>query len=216
MPDILALLPDSFSPALVVVGALLAFAESAFGLGVIVPGELGVLVLGATASTPVQVALALTVVTVAASAADHIGYLIGRRYGQSLRGSRVVRRLGTEHWDRAAQLLRRRGPVALVVSRLLPLVRTVVPAAAGAARMRYRRFLTGSVLGSALWGVLWLGAGALAGQALPHVADRLGDAGWLVLAGIVLVSGLLVIRRRARRRRLPAPSVPRERELELV
>ncbi|HLV04116.1 DedA family protein [uncultured Georgenia sp.] len=215
MPDILALLPDTFSPVLVAVGALLAFAESAFGLGVLVPGELGVLVLGATASTPVQVVLALTVVTLAASAADHVGYLIGRRYGRSLRDSRVVRRVGTDSWDRAAELLRRRGPLALVVSRLLPLVRTVVPAAAGAARMRYRRFVAGSVVGSALWACLWLGGGALAGQALPRVADRMGSAGWIVLAGIVLVCGLLVLRRRARQRRRAA-AAPQEWELELV
>lgn len=73
----------------------------------------------------------------AASAADHVGYVIGRRYGTRLRDTRPVRRLGTEHWDRAGRMLRRRGPTALVISRLLPLVRTLMPAAAGPARMRW-------------------------------------------------------------------------------
>lgn len=200
MSDLITALPDTFSPALLALGAVLAFAESALGLGVVVPGELAVLVLGAAAGTPVQMLLALTVVTVAASAADHVGYILGRRYGQSLRGTRVVRRVGTEHWDRATVLLRRRGPAALVVSRLLPLVRTLVPAAAGAARMRYSRFLTGSLLGTTLWAALWIGAGALAGQALPRVAATLGRAGWLVLAGIVLAAGMVALRRRRARR----------------
>src|SRR5690625_8044957 len=80
MLDLITALPETFTPALLVLSALFAFAESAFGLGVVVPGELAVLVLGAAASTPVQVLLALTVITLAASAADHVGYLLGRRY----------------------------------------------------------------------------------------------------------------------------------------
>ncbi|PYF99005.1 membrane protein DedA, SNARE-associated domain [Georgenia satyanarayanai] len=224
MVDLITALPEAFSPALLAVSALLALAESALGLGVLVPGELGVLVLGAAARTPVQVTLALVVVTLAASAADHIGYVVGRRYGTQLRGSRVVRRIGAAHWDDAAQLARRRGATALVVSRLLPLVRTLMPAAAGAARMRYARFLAGSVAGSLLWAALWLGAGGLAGQALPAVATSLGRLGWVVLAVIVLASGLLVLRRRARTRAAavtvpepcPTEPVPTGRVLEGV
>lgn len=200
MPDLITALPDVFSPALLALGAVLAFAESALGLGVVVPGELGVLVLGAAASTTVQMLLALTVVTLAASAADHVGYVVGRRYGARLRHTRVVRRLGTEHWDGAAETLRRRGPAALVASRLLPLVRTLVPAAAGAARMRYHRFLAGSLLGTLLWAAMWLAAGALAGQALPVVASSLGRLGWVVLAVLVLGAGVVVLWRRSRRR----------------
>ncbi len=205
MPDLLTALPDSFSPALLAVAGLLAFFESAFGLGLLVPGELGVLVLGAAASTPVQVLLALTVVTLAASAADHVGYVIGRRHGRRLRESRVVGRIGTHHWDHAAHLLRRRGPAALVLSRLLPFVRTLVPAAAGAARMRYPRFLAGSALGTLLWAVMWLSAGTLAGHALPRMAESLGRLSWVLLAGVVLAAGLIVLWRRSRR---VAPAEP--------
>ncbi len=206
MPDLITVLPEAFTPALLLLGAVLAFAESALGLGVLVPGELGALVLGAAAHTPVQVLLALAVLTLAASAADHVGYILGRRYGRALRGTRTVRRLGTEHWDRAAQLLRRRGPFALVISRLLPLVRTVMPAAAGAVRMRYPRFVAGSLVGSALWAGLWLGAGHLAGQALPRMADSLGRLTWVALAVVLVVLGLLVLRRRSTRRSgTPAP-----------
>lgn len=204
MPDLINALPETFSPMLLALGALLAFAESALGLGALVPGELGVLILGASARTPVQALLALVVVTLAASLGDHVGYVVGWRYGSRLRTTRVVRRLGTEHWDRAAVLVRRRGATALVVSRLLPLVRTLMPAAAGAARTRYSRFLAGSFTGSLLWAALWLGAGGLAGQALPTVASTLGRLGWVVLAAIVLTAGLLTLRHRAR----PRAAVP--------
>ncbi|WP_324653381.1 DedA family protein [Georgenia sp. H159] len=225
MPDLITLLPEAFSPALLALGAALAFAESAFGLGVLVPGELGVLVLGAAASTPVQVLLALTVVSIAATAADHVGYLVGRRYGHRLRETRMVHRLGTEHWDRAAELLRRRGPAALLVSRLLPLVRTLAPAAAGAARMRYHRFLAGSVLGTLVWAALWLGAGGLAGRALPAMASSLSRLGWVGLGVVVLAGVAVTLRRRRSTRRARAavlddgadcPGPADDRELESV
>lgn len=198
--DLITALPDAFSPALLVLAGLLAFAESALGLGIVVPGEIGVLVLGAAASTPVQVLLALTVVTLAASAADHVGYLIGRRYGTRLRDTRLVRRVGTAHWDAATGLLRRRGPAALIVSRLLPLVRTLVPAAAGTARMRYHRFLAGSLVGTALWAILWVGTGALAGQALAQAATLVGRLGWIALGAVILLTATLIVWRRSRRR----------------
>ncbi|QDB80549.1 DedA family protein [Georgenia sp. 311] len=218
MPDLITALPEAFSPALLVVAALLAFLESALGLGVLVPGELGAVLLGAAATTPVQALLALAVLTAAASAADHVGYAVGRRWGSRLRGTRLVRRLGTEHWDRAGTMLRRRGASALVVSRLLPLVRTLMPAAAGAARIRYRRFLAGSVTGTLVWAAGWLAVGTFGGLALPHLADSLGRLGWVVLAGLIVLGGLLVLWRRARQRALVRAldlAVP-ERELTRV
>ncbi|MPV35848.1 DedA family protein [Georgenia subflava] len=198
MPDLLTLLPAAFGPVLLIVGWLFAFAESALGVGMVLPGETVVLLVGAATIGPEQTVLAAAVVAVGASAGDHVGFLLGRRHGHRLRDSRPVRRVGTRHWDRATGLLRRRGPAAVVISRLLPVVRTLVPAAAGAADLGYRRFLAASALGAALWAALWVGAGAAAGSALPRVASAFGDAGWVLLAvaGAAVVATLLLRRRR--------------------
>ena len=196
MSELLTLLPAAFGPVLLLAGWLFAFAESALGLGVLVPGETVVLLLGAATGGWEQVLLVVAVAATGASAGDHVGYLLGRRHGGRLRGSRLVRRAGTAHWDRAACLLRRRGTSAVVVSRLLPLVRTLMPAAAGASGLTYPRFLAASTVGAVVWAGMWACAGAAAGAALPRVATVLGGAGWVVLAAVVLVAAVVLALRR--------------------
>ncbi|MFC7406851.1 DedA family protein [Georgenia alba] len=200
--SVIAELSEQFGPVLLAVGGLVAFAESALGLGFVFPGEWAVLTLGAATATPTELALTVGVVAVAASGGDHVGYLIGRRAGPSLRRSRLVRRVGLRHWDRGSLLLQRYGGLAVVVSRLLPAVRTLVPAAAGAGGLSYLRFAVGSVLGAVLWAVVWVGAGAAARTALPEVAAALGAAGWYALGGLVLLAvlAILVVRRLRRDR----------------
>lgn len=199
MDSLLAGLGDAFGLEMLLLGGLFAFAESALGLGIVVPGETAVLTLGAATESGSQLSMALVTVAAGASAGDHVGYLLGRRNGHRLRESRMVRRIGPARWDRASGLLRRYGVLALIISRLLPGVRTLVPAAAGAAGIGYQRFLVGSVLGVGLWSGLWVGLGAAARAALPQVSEALGAAGWVALAVLVAVLGLLVIRRRRAR-----------------
>jgi len=206
MDSLLTTLSEAFGPLMLLLGALFAFAESAFGLGVVVPGETAVLTLGAATSSPGQLGAALITVAAGASAGDHLGYWIGSRFGTRLRSSRVVRRIGVHRWERATTMLRRNGVLALVVSRLLPGVRTLMPAVAGAAGLGYGRFLAGSVVGAGLWSGLWVGVGAAARSALPEVAATLGVAGWGLLGAVLLLgSGMLGLLRWRRRRQAPEP-----------
>lgn len=214
MDSLLTGLSDAFGPLMLFFGALFAFAESAFGLGFVVPGETAVLTLGAATGSGAELSVAMVTVAVGAFAGDHTGYLIGRRYGSRLRETRVVRRIGPQHWDRATGLLRRHGVLALIISRLLPAVRTLMPAAAGAADVSYARFVAGSVVGAGLWSGLWVGLGAAARATLPQMASTLGMAGWIAFAGVVLVAATaLLVRRRARRNRSAARAAVRA-ELE--
>ncbi|HLR27528.1 MAG TPA: DedA family protein [Ruania sp.] len=196
METLLAHLGENFGPLMLLIGGLVAFAESALGLGFVFPGETAVLTLGAAAGSAAQVAQAVLVVAIGASAGDHLGYLIGRAVGPRLRQGRLIRRIGVNHWDRAEALLDRHGLVVLVISRLLPVIRTIVPAVVGAGGLAYRRFLLGSVLGAMAWSALWVGLGATARMALPELVQRLGLFGGLALAVVAIVVIVLVVRYR--------------------
>lgn len=159
----------------------LAFAESGLGLGMVVPGETAVVVLAATIdSTPLLVLLGLAV-TLGACSGDHVGYWLGRRYGDALRESKVVARIGRQPFERATDLLARHGGTAVFATRLVPVVRTLTPAAAGASGLAYRRFLPASLAGSALWVALYVGGGAVVMMVWHAGEDALGRAAWLVL-----------------------------------
>jgi len=146
-----------------------------------------------------QFVLVTAVVTVCAAAGDAIGYAVGRRYGDRLGESRLIARIGRRHWDRAGDLLRRRGAWAVLVARFLPVVRTVTPAAAGAARLPLNRFLPASLVGALAWSALHIGIGAGAGAAAREVERVLGGAAWAVLAALVAVAVAVALVRRRRR-----------------
>lgn len=172
----------------------LAFAESGLGLGMVLPGETAVVVLAASlGSTPELIGLGIAVM-LGASLGDHVGYLLGRRYGDSLRETKAVRRLGQQHYDRATELLRRRGGLAVFLTRLVPIVRTLTPAAAGASDLEYRRFAPASLAGSATWAAAYVGGGSVVAAVTGVATDALGRASWLllVLVALALVPVLLI------------------------
>lgn len=179
------------------VGFVLAFAESGLGLGVIVPGELAISSLAAVAHGPGDTLALGGAVALGATAGDHLGYVVGRRGGTRLRHSRVVARVGVDRWDRAARFVQRFGFWAMLASRLLPIIRTVMPVAAGSAGLRYRSFVLASILGAVAWSALWVGAGA--GVANSGALDHPE----LILA--VLALGLIVMGVRRLLRRHSAP-----------
>lgn len=168
-------------------GFSLAFAESGLGLGMVLPGETGVVLLAATMGTASQMVALAVAVMIGASLGDHVGYLLGRRYGDALGETRAVRRLGRHHYERATDLLRRRGGAAVFMTRLVPIVRTLTPAAAGASGLEYRRFAVASLSGSALWATVYVGGGSAVAGVAAVASDVLGRASWLVLVLVALV-----------------------------
>lgn len=176
-------------------GFSLAFAESGLGLGMVLPGETAVVLLAASMGTAGQMIALGAAVTLGASLGDHVGYLLGRRYGEALGETRAVRRLGRHHYDRATDLLRRRGGAAVFVTRLVPVVRTLTPAAAGASGLEYRRFAVASLSGSALWATAYVGGGSAVAALVAVTNDLLGRASWLVLVLLALaVVPVLLVR----------------------
>ncbi|MRK00740.1 MULTISPECIES: DedA family protein [Aeromicrobium] len=175
-------------------GLALAFAESGLGLGMLLPGETAVVVLAAGLDTPAELILLGLAVAAGASLGDHVGYVLGRRYGDALRDTRAVRRLGRRHLDHAMDLLRRRGGTAVLLTRLVPVVRTLTPAAAGASGLEYRRFAVASVAGSSLWSAVYVGGGTVVAGLVGAATDALGRAAWLllVLVGVGVLPVLLV------------------------
>ena len=173
----------------------LAFAESGLGLGMVLPGETAVVVLAATMGSPTDMVLLGVAVMIGASLGDHVGYVLGRHWGDALRDSRAVRRLGVRHYDRATDLLRRRGGLAVFLTRLVPVVRTLTPAAAGASGLEYRRFAPASLLGSATWSAAYVGGGSTVAAVAAMTTDTFGRASWLLLVLLALaVVPVLIIR----------------------
>jgi membrane-associated protein len=181
--------------------AALVFGETAIFLGFVLPGEAAVVLGGVLASRGhVSLPLLIVVVVVTAVAGPLVGYEIGRRMGDRLFASRALRYVPGGA-DKARSALHDKGGVAVLAGRFVAVVRALMPAAAGAARVSYRTFLIYNAVGGIIWGVGYCLLGYLAGSAYAVVERRVGTGLAIALAAAVMA---IVIAWAVRRHRAAA------------
>ncbi|WP_406045503.1 DedA family protein [Micromonospora sp. NBC_00898] len=197
--NLLVALPPALVLALVF---LLPALEASTFLGLLVPGEVAVLVGGVLAHEGRLPLWAVVVAAVVGAAlGDQIGYLVGRRYGRRLLERTPRRFVRSGQVGRAFALIRRRGAMAVVVGRWAAALRALVPALAGMSGIPQRTFTLANVTGGALWALTVAVLGYLAGASYRMLERRLGLGGEALFA-VVLVAVAVRIwwRRRAARR----------------
>ncbi|WP_102141239.1 DedA family protein [Mycobacterium hubeiense] len=172
-----ALMPDYMDPLVLIgyfgtwalVGLLLVvFIESGI-LFPVLPGDSLLFVAGMLAAGTATQGTAnfqlwqlLVFIPIAAVAGSQIGYWIGRGIGTSM-FKPDARFLKQKYLDEAHVFFEQRGPFAVVLARFVPIVRTLVPITAGAARMNYAVFTLYNIVGALIWGIgltllgYWLG-----------------------------------------------------------
>lgn len=124
----------------------------------------------------------------AAVLGDQVGFLLGRRFGRRLFKD-DARVLKTSRLEQAEAFFARRGPLALVLGRFVPIVRTFVPVAAGTAGMHYRSFVGWNVAGALAWVVSMTAVGALLGQ-IPGITKSID--GIMILIVVISVAPIAI------------------------
>jgi membrane-associated protein len=198
--------------ALVAVFALPALEASTL-LGIVVPGELA-LVLGGVLAHQGRVPLVAAVAAGAAGAVvgDTIGYAIGRRVGERLLAHLPRRLIRPRQVERAKALVRRLGGRAVFAGRFTAALRALVPGLAGVAGVPYPTFAAWNLAGGVLWATGFVLLGFAAGRAWRTAERFAGGAGLVVLGAIVVAAAVaLVRRRRPGHRGRPAPDRPGDR-----
>ncbi len=166
----LALMPDFLDPLTLLgyfgtwalVGLLVVvFVESGV-LFPVLPGDTLLFVAGMLAAGTAAQAQAvqtnfhlwqlLLFVPIAAILGGQVGYWVGRSIGTSMFKPNA-RFLKQRYLDEAHAFFEQRGPFAIVLARFVPIVRTLAPITAGAARMGYGVFTLFNVIGAVVWGI---------------------------------------------------------------
>jgi membrane-associated protein len=171
--------------------AALVFGETAVFVGFVLPGEIAAILGGVLASRGhLSLPLVIVIVVAAAIIGPFVGYEIGRRMGDRLFRARPLRRVeGGVHRTRA--VLAKRGGIAVLLGRFVAVLRALMPAAAGAAQVRYRTFSLYNALGGLIWGVGYVLLGYLAGSAYAAVEREVGT-GLAIAIGAVVVAAIAV------------------------
>ena len=186
--------------------ATIIFTETGLFFGFFLPGDSLLVTAGllsATPASPVKFDIALLglLLSAAAIAGDNTNYWVGR-----LTGPRIFNREDSlffkrKHVDEAHAFYEKYGPITVVLCRFMPIIRTFAPLVAGVGLMRYRVFLTYSIIGGVSWFWSMLLTGFLLGRYVPGVAQHVEK----VIVVVVLISispaiiGGIKARRAARR-----------------
>jgi membrane-associated protein len=187
------------------------FVETGLFVGFFLPGDSLLVTAGVFAAAGhLDLAALLGLVSLCAFVGDQLGYLIGHHAGEALYRRDDSFLFKKKHLQRAHDFYEKYGGKTVILARYVPIVRTFAPAVAGAAAMRYRRYVSYSIIGGPLWVGSMVLTGYFLGSAVPDVNQNIH----LVIIAVVFVSFLPAIFEVLRHRWRKAPAVaPEEKEL---
>lgn len=133
--------------------------------------------------------LALLSATIGSVAGALVLYWAGSAFGESRLRSIVRRRgrwlrLGEEDVDRADAWFDRYGGLAVMLCRVVPIVRSLISIPAGLRRMPMARFVLYTTIGSAAWNAILIGAGWILGDNWEAVEGYVGYLQYAVIAAV--------------------------------
>lgn len=132
---------------------LIIFCETGLVVTPFLPGDSLLFAAGTIAAMdgqPLNVAVLIVVILIAAFAGDNTNFFIGRLLGKKVyeKNYKLIKR---EYLDKTHAFYEKHGGKTLVIARFMPIIRTFAPFVAGVGVMKYIRFVSFSIIGNILW-----------------------------------------------------------------
>lgn len=180
------------------------FLENSAFVGLVMPGDVTLLVAGLLSSQgTLNLGYLIIIAAGGAILGDSAGYFIGR-YG----GLRFLRRFGRyflfkdKYLERAQSYFLIHGGKTILIGRFIMVVKSLAPVVAGISRMPYGIFLLYNVIGSVLSVSLVLLLGYFFGESWKLISSWLGRGGAVAFALVIVAVISLWVYRWWRRRRI--------------
>ena len=163
----------------------IVFAESGLFIGFFLPGDSLLFTAGVLASQGhLNIVALMAVIFVGAVLGDNVGYAFGKAVGPKLFKREDSLLFHKKNLVRAHDFYERHGPMAIVLARFIPVIRTFAPIVAGIGLMNYKTFVFYNIFGGLLWTLILTLAGYYLTSVIPGVEDYIS---WGVI-GIIVVS----------------------------
>lgn len=138
---------------------LIIFLETGLFLGFFLPGDYLLFITGmiiANSSFPFETSwLNLlfwnTALVICAVAGNFVGYWFGAKSGPFLFERKDTLLFKKKHLEQARNFYARKGGVAIIIARFLPVIRTFAPIVAGVVKMNMGKFISFNIIGALLW-----------------------------------------------------------------
>lgn len=182
--------------------AAIIFTETGLFFGFFLPGDSLLVTAGLLSATPdspvkfdiTQLGLLLSA---AAILGDNTNYWVGRLTGPTVFKRDDSMFFKKKYVDEAHAFYETWGPITVVLCRFMPIIRTFAPLVAGVAAMRYRTFLTFSIIGGLAWIWSMLLTGYLLGRYVPGVAQHVEKV--IIIVVLISISPAIIGGIKARR-----------------
>lgn len=195
-------LATALGPWLYVLLFAIIFAETGLVVTPFLPGDSLLFAVGALAAidgSPINVALIIVLLIIAAVLGDAVNYAIGLRIGPRVFTSETSRLLNKEHLMRTHRFYEKYGGKTIILARFMPIVRTFAPFVAGIGKMSYAHFAAYNVVGAIVWVMSFILAGYYFGN-VPVVKQNFH----IVIVAIIVISAMPPVIELIRARRNPA------------
>ena len=145
---------------------VIIFAETGFVVTPFLPGDsllfaAGALIAGG--NTGLNIYLLAVILIIAAFVGNTINYLIGNYLGPKVfkENNKILK---LQYYLDTKAFFDRHGGKAVIISRFMPIIRTIAPFVAGVGRMPFLRYSLYNLIGGISWIILFLFAGFLLGN----------------------------------------------------
>ena len=174
-----------------------AFAETGAFVGLLVPGETVMILGGAVAGQgAINIYIVIGIAWLMAFLGDSTSFFVGRRLGRDfLRRNGPRFGIGLDRLDQIDDYFSRHGGKTIFIGRFVGFVRAFAPFVAGSSGMRYRAFVPYSVLGTGLWVSSAIVLGYFFSRSIDTVLTYAGKGAFVLGAFIVLIVGIVTLRR---------------------
>ena len=164
---------------------LIIFLETGLFLGFFLPGDSLLFSAGLLASQHIfNVWILIPSMIVTACGGYFLAYWFGEKLGNWLLKRKDSFWFRKEYLIQAATFYKKHGGKALVLGRLVPILRTFVPIVAGMAKMRYRTYVIFNIVG----GFAWAGGVTLLGYYLGSIIPNANHYILPIVLVIILIS----------------------------
>lgn len=167
----------------------IVYVETGFFLGFVLPGgDYLLFAAGMFCGTDyieIPLALLLFLLVTASFMGDFTGYFKGKWLGEKLFVDNRSRFFKKEYLERGSSFYTRFGIWAFILGRFMPIIRTLVPMLAGAAKLKFKKFLLFNLFGSLTWVCTLVPLGYYVGKTYPGVMKY---SIYIILLFIVIAS----------------------------
>lgn len=172
---------------------LFIYLETAFFFGIVLPGgDYFVFTSGMLCGTqfiefPLIFVIILSIT--AAILGDYTGYIQGKALGRRLYNKPDTWIFKKSYLVRSENFYKKHGAWTFIIGRYFPIIRTILPALAGAVNIDKKHFLGAVALG----GTLWISVLMTLGYLLGHKFPQLLNYSHYILLGIVVFASIPII-----------------------